>query len=304
MVRRNNTRSLTVILIHPDGPTVSGRSSSVATDQKISTLSIDPEAPDSVIENELPAYRAISVQAIFSMVCGAVAIFTFAHPIFYLAAILAVVLGIVAHRAIRLHPDMLTGHGLANAGIALGLIFGLGCATYTTVQTYVRTSLSEKFAHQYEGILQSNSLPDLLFYNLHPDARKDQTGEQVLKSLDSTKPKEKMMVEQKYGPLLTLNKRLKSSKDEHVEFVAIETTGEDDSHGAEMPIFALAVFEINGPGSKEFPEKKEYAMAILKGRRKDKQYEWWVEDVKYPYTPKSYVPAAKGPPDDGHGHGH
>ena len=93
----------------------------MATDQKTSTLNTDPELPDSVIENELPAYRAISVRAVFSLVCGAIAIFTFAHPFFYLAAILAVVLGIVAHRAIRQHPDMLTGHGIANAGIALGL---------------------------------------------------------------------------------------------------------------------------------------------------------------------------------------
>ena len=276
----------------------------MATDQKTSTLSIDPELPDSVIENELPTYRAISVRAIFSVVCGAVAIFTFAHPFFYVAAILAVVLGIVAHRAIRQHPDMLTGHGLANAGIALGLIFGLGCGTYTTVQTYVRTRVAEKFAHQYEEILQSNSLAELLWYNLHPDGRKDQTGEQLVKTLESSKPKDKMMMEQKYGQLIALNKRLKASKDEHVEFVGIEAVGEDDSHGAEMPIYALAVYEVHGPGSKEFPEKQQYAMAILKGRLKDKQYEWWVDDIRFPYTPKSYVPAAKGPPDDGHGHAH
>ena len=96
-----------------------------------------------MIENELPTYRAISNLAIFSLVCGALAIFSFAHPFFYLAAILAVVLGMLAHRAIRQYPDMLTGHGIANAGIALGLIFGLGCGTYTTVQTFVRTRMAE-----------------------------------------------------------------------------------------------------------------------------------------------------------------
>jgi Domain of unknown function (DUF4190) len=276
----------------------------VATDQKTSTVSIDPDLPDSAIENELPAYRAISVRAVFSLVCGAIAIFTFAHPFFYLAAILAVVLGIVAHRAIRQHPDMLTGHGIANAGIALGLIFGLGCGTYTVVQTYVRTRVSEKFAHKYEGILQSNSLTDLLWWNLHPDGRKDQTGDQLLKNLDSSKPKDKMMLDQKYGSLLTLNKRLKASPDEHVKFVAIEAIGEDDSRGTEMPVYALAVYEVDGPGNKEFPEKRQYALAILKGRLQNKQYEWWVDDVKFPYTPKSYAPAAKGPPDDGHGHAH
>ena len=47
----------------------------MATDQKTSTLNIDPESPDSAIENELPTYRAISTRAIFSLVCGAMAIF-------------------------------------------------------------------------------------------------------------------------------------------------------------------------------------------------------------------------------------
>ena len=276
----------------------------MSTDQKTRTLNIDPEVPDSVIENELPAYRAISVRAIFSLVCGAVAIFCWAHPIFYLAAILAVVLGVVAHRAIGQRSDMLTGHGIANAGIALGLIFGLGCGTYTVVQTYVRTRVSERFAHQYEAILQSKSLSELLLYNLHPDARKDKTGEQLLKTLESSKPKDKMMAEQKYGPLLALNKRMKASKDEHIEFVAIEATGEDDSHGTEMPIYSLAVFEVTGPGNQEFPEKRQYALAILKGRLKNKNYEWWVDDIKFPYTPKSYEPVAKAPPGDGHGHAH
>ena len=66
--------------------------------------------------------------------------------------------------------------------------------------------------------------------------------------------------------LLALNKRLKASKDEHVEFVAIEAVGEDDSRGTEMPVYALAVYEVHGPGNKEFPEKRQYALAILKGQ--------------------------------------
>ncbi len=129
----------------------------MATDQKTSTLGIDAEPPGSVIENELPTYRAISNLAIFSLVCGALAIFTWAHPFFYLASLLAVVLGVLAHRTIRNYPDMLTGRGLANAGIALGVVFGLGCGTYSTVQSYVRTHLAEKFAKHYAEVLQSAS---------------------------------------------------------------------------------------------------------------------------------------------------
>jgi Domain of unknown function (DUF4190) len=281
-----------------------GRSSSVATEQKISTLDIEQEAGDSVIPNELPTYRAISTLAIFSVVCGVVASFTFAHWFFYVAAVLAVVLGFLAHRKIRQYPDMFTGQGLANAGIALGLIFGLTSATYTAVQTYVRTRQAEKFAKQYAEILESPALADVLTHSIHPDFRKDQTGEAIVKKLESTSPRDRMTLEQKYGQLVALEKRLRSSKDEHVDFVRIERVGEDESNGIEIPIFALALYEMNGPGTKEFPEKQQYAMAILKGRVKGKQYEWWVDDVRFPYTPQSYVPSVAKPVDDGHGHAH
>ncbi len=70
-----------------------------------------------------------------------------------------------------------------------------------------------------------------------------------------------------------------------------------------IPIFALALFEVHGPGSKEFPEKEQFALAILKGLREGKQYEWWVEDIRFPYKPRTYVAPTKAP-DDGHGHAH
>jgi len=126
-------------------------------------MQYDTETLDSPIENELPTYRAISTRAIFSLVFGALSVFVVAHPFFYATAILAVVVGIAANRAIRNHPDMLTGQGLANVGIALGLISGLGCGTYTVVQNRIRTRLGESIAHKYEAVLKSNSLADMLF---------------------------------------------------------------------------------------------------------------------------------------------
>ena len=111
-------------------------------------------------------------------------------------------------------------------------------------------------------------------------------------------------MEQRYGQLISLKKRLQSSKEEHVNFVKIEGVGDDEGNGIEIPIYAAALYEVHGPGSKEFPEKQQYAMAILKGRLKGRQYEWWVEDVRFPYTPKSYEPPAAKPVDDGHGHPH
>ncbi len=163
--------------------------------------------------------------------------------------------------------------------------------------------MAETFARQYEGVLERNSLADMLYSNLHPDQRQGKTGDQLVKALDATKPKEKMMMVSKYDQLLALNRRLKASQDEHVRFLRIEAVGVDDNKPGEMPVYALAVYEIDGPGNKEFPEKEQFALAVMKGRRKGKQYEWWVDTVSFPYTPHSYVVPTKAP-DDGHGHAH
>ena len=233
-----------------------------------------------------------------------VASFSFAHSFFYVSAALAVVLGFLAHRTIRQYPDMFTGQGLANAGIALGLIFGLTSATYAFVQTYVRTHQAEKYAKQYAETLKSSPVADALLQTIHPEVRKDQNGDSILKKLESSSPRDRMSMEQKYGQLIALKKRLDTSKEEHVNFVRIEGVGDDEGNGSEIPIYAAALYEVDGPGSKEFPEKQQYAMAILKGRLKGRQYEWWVDDVRFPYKPKSYEPPAAKPVDDGHGHAH
>jgi len=275
----------------------------VATDQKTSAIGIESGVPGPVIENELPTYRAISNLAIFSVVCGLVAIFSWAHYFFYLAAVLAIVLGMLAHRSIRRFPDMLTGHGLASAGIALGLIFGLGSGTFLTVQHFVRARLASTFAKHYAESVQSAGLADVLTLHLAPAARKDGGGDALKKQIETASAKERMMVDQKYGNLLALRKRLEASKEEHFEFVSIEDIGEDDSHDARIPIFALALFEVHGPGSKDFPEKEQFALAVLKGMLQGKQYEWWVDDIRFPYKPRTYVAPTKAP-DDGHGHAH
>ena len=149
----------------------------MATDQKTSTLGIDAELPGSVIENELPTYRAISNFAIFSLVCGTwrslpgrIHFSTWRR---YWRSCWAS----CAHRTISRFPDMLTGHGLASAGIALGLIFGLGSGTFSTVQYFrqnpsgcnIRESTTRRS-------VQSAGLGDVLLPYGHPDGRKDQDG--------------------------------------------------------------------------------------------------------------------------------
>ena len=102
--------------------------------------------------------------------------------------------------------------------------------------------------------------------------------------------------------LTVLRDRLASSPHETVSFVAIEDVGEDPNPRS-FQIYALGLYEVEGPGSKDFPEKHQYALAMLKAKPKGRSYEWWSDGMKFPYVPKSYVAPSK-PVDDGHGHAH
>jgi hypothetical protein len=275
----------------------------VASEQNTSTIDPELDQGDPVIPNQLPAYRAISALAVFSVFLGILSIFSFAHQAFYVLSIMAIVMGILANRSIRRYPDMLTGGGLAKAGITLGLVFGLVSATYTGVQYFVRSRAADSFARKYAEVLKSSGEGEVLWYTLHPAQRKEKTPDQVLQDLESSKAKERMMVEQKNGPLRSLRKRIASSKDEQIRLVEIRDVGQDESRGADVVIYAVVLYEVEGPGNKEFPEKHQYAAAVLKGNAKGRQYEWWVDDVKFPFKRDEVTTIAK-PVDDGHGHAH
>jgi hypothetical protein len=275
----------------------------VATDQKTRLIDAGTDQAGSVIENELPAYRAISRLAVFSVIFGLLASFSFAHVFFYLFAIFAVVAGVAANISIKRYPDILTGRGMASAGIAMGLIFGLASGTIATVQDYVRVREAERFARSLVPMFKAHDAAEAMWWGMYPDLRKDKTPIQYLHEFEAAKGKDRMMMEQKLAGLQKIRDRLAAGPKEEVRFVKIETSDVDDAHGTEMGIYALAVFELAGPGSKEFPEKQEFAGALMKARTKGRQYEWWVESYLFPYKPSSFVPTEK-PVDDGHGHGH
>jgi Domain of unknown function (DUF4190) len=275
----------------------------VTSDQKTSIIDPELDQVEAVIPNQLPAYRAISAQAVFSVFFGILAIFSFAHWFFYFFSILAIGMGILANRAIRRYPDMLTGASLARTGITLGLIFGLVSGTYTGVQTFVRTRAAESFARKYAEVLKSGTEGDVLWYNLHPVQRKEKTPADVFKEFESAKAKERMMLEQKTGAMRSLRKLLASSKDEEVHFVKIRDVGLDESRGADVTIYAVALFEVEGPGNKEFPEKHQNVAVVFKGNAKGRQYEWWVDDMKFPYNLEIIAPSGE-PAGGSHGHAH
>jgi len=296
---RPGSFQLRTLKLDPDLiPTVQGlgRIRFVATDHKSSNVLSEP-IESSPIENELPAYRAISSRAVLSVLCGILAVFSIASPFFYIFAVLAVVLGFTADWNIQRYPDILTGRGLAQTGAALGLIFGLGIFTVSSVQGFIRTRNAGSFAKYYAEVFKTGTLADLLWLEYPPVVRKSVSAEDVMKKAQSKK--EAMMYEMKHGPLRNLKKRLDSSKDQEIHFVRLENEARDG-----LTLVALALFEVHGPESKDFPQKEEYALATLKGTSEDgKGYEWWVDDFQYPYKPATATLPEK-PVDDGHGHAH
>jgi Domain of unknown function (DUF4190) len=273
--------------------------SSVATDQKTPYVA-DEATP--AIENELPTYRAISKPAIFSLLCGILASFAFANLFFLVFAVLAVVLGLLANSGIRRYSDILTGRGIANAGIALGITFGLVVSTYTLVQSFLLTRDAAHFGKQYAEVLQKGTFGDLLWYGLYPQARKDKTPEQALHEFETTKAKDRMLVDQKLGPLQNLRKHLTGANGGHLHFVDIESHDIDQS-GGQIVYYALALYEVEGAAVQGSPASTQHALAIFKGipKANGRGYDWWVDDLKYPYQRKSYKVVDK-PIDDGHGH--
>jgi hypothetical protein len=270
----------------------------VVTDQQPgNTVSELPGS--SAIENELPTYRAISPWAILSVLCGFLALFSVAHPFFYLFALLAILLGYAADRSIKRYPDMLTGRGLAQAGAAAGLIFGLTIFTVSTVQGMVRMRNAESFGRYYAEVAKSRKLADLMWLGIPPGGRASMSPDDVMQKMTSTKKQDAQMYEMRTSPLRNMKKRLDSSQDQEIHFVRIEKEGADG-----LTTLALALFELHGPSSTDFPAQEEYALLTLKGVAEgNKGYEWWVDEVTFPYKPKTASLPEK-PVDDGHGHGH
>jgi hypothetical protein len=261
-----------------------------------SVLSELPET--SAIENEIPTYRAISSRAVLSFVCGVLALLSMAHPFFYAFAVLAVVLGITADRNITHYPDILTGRKLAQLGVALGLVFGLGIATVSTVQGVIRSRNAADFAKHYADVIKTQTLADTLWLGMPPAQRKGTTTEEVMQKLQTGKKQDQAMFDMKYGGIKKLKQRLQETKDQEIHFVKIEAEGSEG-----LTSVAVALFEVHGPPTKDFPEQEENAAAILKGVSTDSGLEWWVDDVKYPYKPSTAALPEK-PVDDGHGHAH
>lgn len=263
-------------------------------------MAIDPQTgPEleraSAIENEIPAYRAISPLAVVSLILGLLTALSFADLGFLVAGALAVVAGLVADRAIRRKPDVLTGRGLAEAGIGLALIFGLAAITTTVVTNFLIRRQADAFARMYTETLKSGDMAKAVYYKTPHSIRAGKSPAEVYRSLKD-EAKDPMVHESEFGALEQITGRVKS-KGARLEFVEIESTAYEG-----LTPLAAAVLEIHGPAEDGHPAEA-FALLELRGEVSGRTNHWFVGSIHYPYKLKSYVAPTK-PVDDGHGHSH
>jgi hypothetical protein len=252
--------------------------------------------PTSAIENEIPTYRAISPEAVLSLICGVLSLFSFAHWLFLSFAAVAIVLGVLADRKIVRLADVLTGRGIAQAGITLGLVFGLASITTATVQDWILVREAQKFARTYHDVLEKGTLEQALWYGQAPPVRSGKTPEEIA---DELRKSMRMggMLEMENATLAKLRSRVHDDKAD-VHFSKIEVRGKEG-----LNVFAGALYELHPSAGKPIPDSERFALVLIKGMVQNRRYDWWVERIVYPYTPASYKPVDK-PADDGHGHSH
>jgi hypothetical protein len=268
----------------------------VSTERNLShATAADPAA--SAIENEIPAYRAVAPGAVFALILGLIAVLSFASLYFVAVAALAVVVGFLADRKIQRFPKELTGRGLAQAGVGLGLIFGLTALSIDGAQGFVRGRQATAFARTFEQVLQKGTFEQVIWWGQSPLGRKNETPEKLVADM-TEKPQNAQMFETRYASVRELKKRL-NVPGATVHFEGLEEHGLDG-----LNPYAAALYEVHNPSPSKPEEAEQYARAFIKGMTNDKgQLEWWVETLAFPAKPGTFqAPTPKA--DDGHGHAH
>lgn len=247
----------------------------------------------SIIENEIPAYRAISARAVTSMVLGLASVFCFTSLWFLLVTAASVWFGWAALRAIKRMPDVLTGANLAKTGIGLGLVFGLSAVTRTVVENAMITYDAGQFAKKYVEVLKTGTPGEAVWYKQSPEFREEKTVEQAEAELKKTKnPTIPDVYAQETGPIVAIQELLKQPKSE-IHYSAIESSLVDG-----LTHYANALIDI------DTPEGEKFALLELVKTPTGKFGDWRIREIIYPYRKASAQAQSDKKPDDGHGHDH
>ncbi|GHT27345.1 hypothetical protein FACS18942_06500 [Planctomycetales bacterium] len=91
---------------------------------------------DEVRQDENMDYRSLNAGAVGSFICGILSILTIIHWIFAVFPFMGIILGLYSVRKILSASEVLSGVGLASAGVALSVLFsaiGFSCLYYNSL---------------------------------------------------------------------------------------------------------------------------------------------------------------------------
>jgi ABC-type multidrug transport system fused ATPase/permease subunit len=249
----------------------------VAIDPSTARRPISSDHPPD--ENVVSTYRAITPLAIASLILGLAAIFSFLSLWFAISGALALVSGIMAIRAIRRLPEALTGERMANAGIALGLLFSLAAVTIDFVQVWIMDREATKFVRGYVADIQSAALEQALFLHADPGYRKEKTPEENIAQYSGS-PQSKGIFEMETQGVRDMIKRIKSTPGQTVTLSRILNHAADG-----MGAYVEFVLILQGPKSQDFPAETQYGIVGVHGNPEGRVYAWKVQSTKFPATP-------------------
>jgi hypothetical protein len=264
----------------------------VATEPQAAS-STAPSWSDSPIENELPTYRAISSWAVASLVLGLISLISFASLTFVAASVAAIACGAAAQRSVRRYPDLVTGTGLANLGITLGLVSGLAAPTLSTVQHSIIGRQAREYSTQLIETLESKGMAEAYWLGQHPQVRAQMTPQGLMTDLENTPEQEMAGPDTRLSSLRSISQRL-ASGDQHIHFDEIEGRGFSG-----ITPFAYVRVMLDGPETDEFPAV-QYALFRVEGTDYEGQRQWYIKDVVFPYESGSRANVVES----AHGHEH
>lgn len=244
----------------------------------------------SVVDNEIPTYRAISTPAIASLGLGLLSFLSFANLWFLILAGAAILLGVVAIRKIGRYPDEWTGLGIARAGVGFALAIGLAAATHATVNEMVLRSRATAFAKVLEGQMRGSDFATFFSYHFQPSERSSKSPQEHIDEMLKAM-RDPGMFENEFGPVRLCHQKVAAGAE--FQFLRLEMVGMDD-----LTPFAHALYEVHDEKAGTPPE---FALVLMKARNVKGAYEWWFDQLVYPYKLGTMGgPAVKI--DDGHGH--
>ena len=248
-------------------------------------MAIDPNPPSHAtdrvaagprINDDLPAYRAISGLAIICLILGIASVFTFTSAYFALLGVGSVVMGLLSQRSIRRFPDALTGEGMIRVGIGASLLFCLSALTMQGVQEGILRIEANRFARYIEPTLRTGSLEDILLLKTLPSSRKGKTAIELADEMKKG-AQNPMGWDMETKSIRDFKARLASSPDQTLTYKGVDTFLTDG-----LNLFATATFEIQGTASKEFPAPVMIARARLRGMLEEGKNAWRLEDLHFP----------------------